>query len=128
MRFAICDLQCLLLGSFKEIDAIAFFQGYDRLLPIGPFSISSSQAFDFTQNIACSYLKNLHLEETFDSRLNLNFIRIPVNLESILMVLVFLVGAFFSDQRPSDDVISFFHDVSTPWILSTTGLSRIRCS
>ena len=117
-----------MLGSFKEIDAIAFFQGDDRLLPIGPLSIFFSQAFDFTQNIACSYLKNRHLEETFDSRLNLNLIRTPVYFERVLTARLFLLGAFFSDQRPSDDVISFFHDVSTPWILSTTGLSRIRCS
>ncbi len=102
------------LGSFKEIDAVAFFQGNDRLLPIGPLSVSSSQTFDLTQNIACSYIKNLHLEEALDSRLNLNLIRTPVHFESVLAARLFLLGAFFSDQRPSDDVISFFHDVSTP--------------
>ena len=129
LAFGFCHLNFTLsLGSFKEIDAIAFFQGDDGLLPIGSPTISSSQAFDFTQNIASSYFQHLHLEETFDSGLNLNLIRTPVNFESVLTARLFLLGAFFSNQRPSDDLIDFLHDASTPWILWTAGLNKIKYS
>jgi hypothetical protein len=33
------------------------------------------------------------------------------------VVCLFLLGTFFSNQRPSDNLLRFFHDASTPWIL-----------
>jgi hypothetical protein len=99
----ISDLFFLTLGSFEEINPKPFFQGDGGLLPVRPFPVPSAQSFQLAQHVEGSHLLHLHLKEMLDGMLNLNFIGIRVDLEHILTARLFLLGAFFSNQRPSDD-------------------------
>ena len=115
------------LGSFEEVYTVPFSQGDNGLLPVGPLSISLSQTLHFAQNSNGPDIIDLHLEEVFNGRLDFDLIRIPIDLEDILMSLIFLEGALFSYQRSSDNLLRLFHDANTPSIFSTAGLNKIRC-
>jgi len=116
------------LGSFEEVDTVPFSQGDNGLLPIGPLSISLAQTLHFSKNGNGPDIINLYLEEVFNGRLDFDLIRIPIDLEDVLMSLIFLKGALFSNQRSSDNPLRFFHDANIPSIFSTAGLNKIKCS
>ena len=118
----------LWLGSFEELDAIPLFQGDNRFLPVGPLPEFSSQPLHFAEDSGGPYAQNLHLEEVLDSRLDLNLICVPVDLENVLMIEFFLIRTFLGDQRLSDNLLCFLHETSTPWIFWIAGLSKIKCS
>ena len=99
------SLFLLALGPFEEIDSEPFLQGNGGLLPVRPLPIPSAQSFQLAQYVEGSHLFHLHLEEVLDGMLNLNLIGIRVDLEHILTVCLFLLSAFLSNPRPSDDCL-----------------------
>ena len=102
------------LGSFEEIDPISFFQSDNGLLPVRPLPLFSTQSLHFTHDPAGAHLKDLDLEETLDSRLDVNLVCLRIHLEGILVAFLFLLSAFFRNPRSSDNLMGFLHDASTP--------------
>jgi hypothetical protein len=62
------------LSSFKEVDAVPFLEGHNGLLPVRPFSVSSSQSLHLAQDIERADMQNLHFEESLDRMLNFDFV------------------------------------------------------
>ncbi len=66
LTFESWNLESMVLGSFKEIDPVPFLQGNDRLLPVRPLPLLSTQPLHLAENVGSSNANYLDLKEALN--------------------------------------------------------------
>lgn len=91
--------------GLEEIDSMLFVQLHDRLLPVRRPPVAEFVSTKLALASLGSDLRNLHVEQLFDSPLHIVLRRVTMNFERVLVVPRSPVNPFFGDQRPQQDLM-----------------------
>src|SRR2546426_417220 len=87
-----------------EDDFVTLFEGHDGFLPIGgPAGLASALAAGFAWDVHGIDLDDLDLKKLLHCLANLRFVRATIRYHRVLVELIALAGALFSQPGGFDD-------------------------
>src|SRR3972149_9569206 len=112
--------------SLEELDhLLAFTQGHEGLLPVGPSPLEPSVALQLSPNACGAARAHLDSEELFDRPLDLRLVGARGDLEAQRAVVVLRRRRLLGDERSVDDVVHLHRESLSVSMAAASSDSRI---
>ena len=105
--------------ELDEVECFTVLEADDGFLPARSLAlVGTTLALDFPGNVERADSFYLLAEELFNSALDLELVRIAINLEHVFVVLLLQESCLLADENIVDNLVNVFHgDEIVKWLV-----------